>query len=482
MATANRIPAHAQLKLSVSSFKVVRPLVLVLSDSLALALSLGIAIFIKAQVYQGITLAPYVKLWPFTFVFLASYWMSGLYSKLVMSQPEDLERGAACSCCIFLSLSAATLSLRGASRLFTFTLAFCLIANLILMPLLREMCRHLFSRAPGWGYQAVIFGSGEEALALIQRSIADRGAGIRPVAVLDPSPESQPYLCGLPIVKSIDSAARQLDASAPAYGILTVAAASSTEMIRLINTPESIIFSRIVLLSNPSSMSSMWAVPLSKKHKLSLEKKHRTKTATYLVSKRVLDFSLALMAFLISLPVMVIIAIAIKLDSPGPWLFRHKRIGKNRKYFYAWKFRTMSSEGDRILNAWFIAHPEAKEEWLRYGKLVDDPRVTRVGRFLRSRSLDELPQLWNVLRGEMSLVGPRPIVESEVHHYGEDYDFYSQVQGGVTGMWQVSGRSETTYRERVMLDTFYVSNWTIWLDLAILIRTVGAVLLKKGAC
>ncbi len=471
-----------QLQLRVSRLSLVRPLVLLLSDTMALALSLMIAVFIKAQIYQAVTLAPYAKLWPFTFVFLASYWMSGLYSRLAMSQPEDLERGAACSCCIFLSLSAATLSLRGASKFFTFTLALCVIANLILMPLLRELCRHFFSRVPGWGYQAVIFGSGEEALALIQRSRADRDAGIRPVAVVDPSPDTQPYLCGLPIVKSIEVASLELDASTPVYGILTVAAASSAEMVRLINSPESIIFSRIVLVSNALSMSSMWAINLSKKHKLPLKQKSRIKTAHYLVSKRIIDCVLACLALMLCLPVMAVVVALIKLDSPGPWLFGHKRIGKDRTHFKAWKFRTMRVDGEAILARWFRKHPAAKEEWLRYGKLRDDPRVTRVGRFLRSRSLDELPQLWNVLRGDMSLVGPRPIVEGEVHHYGDDYDFYSQVQGGVTGMWQVSGRSSTTYRERVMLDTFYVSNWTIWLDLAILLRTVGAVLLKKGAC
>jgi len=477
----NFIPAPPQRRTGVAGFTVIRPLVLILSDTLALALSLGIAIFIKSRIYQGVTLAPYAKLWPFTFVFLASYWMSGLYSRLAMSQPEDLERGAACSCCIFLSLSAATLSLRGASKFFTLTLAFCLIANLILMPLLRELCRHLFSRSHGWGYQAVIFGSGRDAEALIERSQTDRGAGIRPVAVVDPSPDARPFLCGLPIVRSLDAAALELEASQPAYGILTVSAASSTEMVRLINSPESIIFSRIVLLANPSSMSSMWAIPFSKKHRLSPDQSQRTTGAAYRVSKRLLDFSLALIALIVLLPVMALLVLAVKLDSPGPWLFGHKRIGRDQKRFRAWKFRTMRVDGDRVLQDWFVAHPEARDEWLRYGKLKQDPRVTRVGRFLRARSLDELPQLWNVLRGEMSLVGPRPIVESEVHHYGEDYDFYSQVQGGVTGMWQVSGRSSTSYRERVMLDTFYVRNWTIWLDLAILIRTVGAVLLKTGA-
>lgn len=134
-----------------------------------------------------------------------------------------------------------------------------------------------------------------------------------------------------------------------------------------------------------------------------------------------------------------------------------------------------------MLEEHLAAHPEARDEWSRTQKLRNDPRVTRVGRFLRKTSLDELPQVWNVLRGEMSFVGPRPIVEAEVHHYGDSFDLYKRVRGGITGLWQVSGRSDTTYAERVTLDSFYARNWSVWLDLCILFRTFSVVLFGKGA-
>jgi lipopolysaccharide/colanic/teichoic acid biosynthesis glycosyltransferase len=171
----------------------------------------------------------------------------------------------------------------------------------------------------------------------------------------------------------------------------------------------------------------------------------------------------------------------IKLDSPGPIFFACTRVGRGGRLFQAWKFRSMVMNGDDVLAAHFHTNPESKREWEEYEKLRHDPRVTRAGRFLRRSSLDELPQLWNVLRGEMSLVGPRPIGHHEVVRYGSYFDMYTKVEGGVTGLWQVSGRSDTSYAERVVLDTFYVRNWSVWLDLCILFQTIGVVLAGRGA-
>jgi lipopolysaccharide/colanic/teichoic acid biosynthesis glycosyltransferase len=141
----------------------------------------------------------------------------------------------------------------------------------------------------------------------------------------------------------------------------------------------------------------------------------------------------------------------------------------------------MVPDADAVLTKYLETHPELKEEWLRDQKLRNDPRITRTGRFLRKTSLDELPQLWNVLRGEMSLVGPRPIVEAEIERYGANFALYTRVLPGLTGLWQVSGRNDTTYPERVALDSYYVRNWSVWLDLYILARTVWVVLAGKGA-
>ncbi len=141
----------------------------------------------------------------------------------------------------------------------------------------------------------------------------------------------------------------------------------------------------------------------------------------------------------------------------------------------------MVCNSDEVLRQYLNAHPQAREEWLADHKLRDDPRVTTIGRWLRSSSLDELPQLWNVLKGEMSVVGPRPIVEAEVEKYGEIFELYKAVRPGITGLWQVCGRNDTTYHQRVRLDRYYVRNWSVWLDAYILARTAYVVFRRRGA-
>ena len=180
-------------------------------------------------------------------------------------------------------------------------------------------------------------------------------------------------------------------------------------------------------------------------------------------------------------PLLGLIALLIKLDSPGPVLYTHTRIGFGGKPFKVWKFRTMIKDADRVLREYLEKHPELRAEWERDHKLRHDPRITRVGKWLRKTSLDELPQLWNVLRGEMSLVGPRPIVKEEVKKYGEKFSLYTKVKPGMTGLWQVSGRNDTSYEDRVNLDAYYVQNWSVWLDIYILARTVKVVVVGKGA-
>jgi Undecaprenyl-phosphate galactose phosphotransferase WbaP len=171
----------------------------------------------------------------------------------------------------------------------------------------------------------------------------------------------------------------------------------------------------------------------------------------------------------------------IKLDSPGPVLFGHRRLGAGDEHFLCLKFRTMHVDAERMLNEHLQGRPSLQAEWEQNHKLRDDPRVTRVGHFLRKTSLDELPQLWNVLRGEMSLTGPRPIVDAEVPKYGKDYELYRRIRPGMSGIWQVGGRNDMDYKERVALDSYYVRNWSVWLDIIILVRTVKTVLLGRGA-
>lgn len=199
------------------------------------------------------------------------------------------------------------------------------------------------------------------------------------------------------------------------------------------------------------------------------------------LEKWVVDKLLSVLAFIALLPLLIVIGLLVRLTSSGPVLFRHGRLGRYGRPIKILKFRTMYADADSRLERILAEDPEAAEEWRRSFKLKNDPRVTPLGRFLRKTSLDELPQIFNVLGGSLALVGPRPIVEDEVRYYGSAYRIMSSVRPGVTGLWQVSGRSDTDYARRVTLDTYYVLNWSPWMDIWILVRTAFAVLRMHGA-
>ncbi|MFN4281338.1 MAG: sugar transferase [Alphaproteobacteria bacterium] len=197
-------------------------------------------------------------------------------------------------------------------------------------------------------------------------------------------------------------------------------------------------------------------------------------------SKRLFDFIGALAMLIALSPIMLALAFMVRRDG-GPAIFGHRRIGSNGETFHCLKFRSMCVDAERRLQEHLAANPEARAEWERDFKLRDDPRVTPLGQFLRRTSLDELPQLINVIRGEMSLVGPRPIVADEVQRYGERFVAYRNCRPGITGLWQVSGRNDVSYRARVRLDSFYAARWSFAKDVFILVRTVGVVFRRSGA-
>ena len=201
----------------------------------------------------------------------------------------------------------------------------------------------------------------------------------------------------------------------------------------------------------------------------------------YRWAKRSMDLVFILLAFPIFFPVLVGISCVVLFSSPGPIFYSHRRIGRDGAFFSMWKFRTMCENSAEVLETYLAAHPEARREWTHTHKLRTDPRVTAVGRFLRQYSLDELPQLWNVVTGQMSLVGPRPIVAAEVEKYADGFRWYCRVVPGLTGLWQVSGRSELSYPQRVALDCDYVERWSLRRDLVILVRTLRSVVNQDGA-
>ena len=202
------------------------------------------------------------------------------------------------------------------------------------------------------------------------------------------------------------------------------------------------------------------------------------KVSLYSITKKIMDLVLSFIGLILLIPVFLILAILVKLDSKGPVFYAHTRKGKNRSDIKIYKFRTMYSNSDEIFESF---SDEQKEEYYKNFKLDNDPRVTKIGDFLRRTSLDEIPQLANVLKGDLSLVGPRPIVEKEICKYGQYADKLFSVIPGVTGYWQSHGRSDTSYEERIEMDMYYIDNRSILLDIKIMFKTVISVIKKEGA-
>jgi exopolysaccharide production protein ExoY len=201
-----------------------------------------------------------------------------------------------------------------------------------------------------------------------------------------------------------------------------------------------------------------------------------------LASKRVIDIILAVSGIVLLAPLLIICFVVTVVTSPGPVLFRHRRVGFKGKYFDCLKFRTMVTDAPERLRKLLESDPLAAAEWTANRKLRHDPRVTAIGAILRKSSLDELPQLFNVLRGDMSIVGPRPVTEDELIRYSSGINDYLACRPGITGLWQVSGRSTTTYNKRIACDVFYARKWSMTLDAKILIVTIPALLVSDDAC
>ena len=200
----------------------------------------------------------------------------------------------------------------------------------------------------------------------------------------------------------------------------------------------------------------------------------------YKTIKRILDFVFSFLLIIFLIPLLLLIVIIIKINSKGPILFTQKRIGKNNITFYCYKFRTMHHESKYLLKEILIKNPNFKSEFSESRKIINDPRITKIGKFLRFSSLDELPQIFNVLTGDMSLIGPRPIVKSEIKKYGNDFKKVFSNKPGISGLWQVSGRNKLSYNKRVELDIFYSENISFRLDIKIFLKTIFVILFPSG--
>lgn len=364
------------------------------------------------------------------------------------------------------------------------------VCSLGTVPFMRGLVRRLYARRAWWGVPAVIMGDAALSARLTATLRRRPELGFRPVAFAHwdedtPAPDTLPLglhlLSGAKAIHSFTRRTRRTRGDVCALLTIPLSADLESRAEQVARTSK--IFPSVVLVPEEFAAEglSFWVRPLEIGHMLGLKVRQNLLDPRRLFLKRCMDLVFSVIIGLVALPVLAGIALAIRIETSGSPLFRQNRIGRDGNEIRILKFRTMVQDAEVRLARYLEENPELREEWEATQKLQHDPRITRVGDFLRRTSLDELPQIWNVLCGEMSLVGPRPIVTAEISKYGTTFDAYLRVRPGITGLWQVSGRSDLSYPERVRIDAWYISNWSTWLDLYILARTIPVVFERKGA-
>ncbi|MBQ3060778.1 MAG: undecaprenyl-phosphate galactose phosphotransferase WbaP [Desulfovibrio sp.] len=344
-------------------------------------------------------------------------------------------------------------------------------AALLALPALRCFCRRHLARRWWWGSPLIILGRSRPARDIWHWLRRRPEFGLKPVQIL--ALPAEPEACDALLRRAL-----QRYPNAIGLVLLHTGDEKNAELLQQANQH----FRQLLVVPQVSrAMRRYWVTPCDLGIVTGLLLSQNLRDKRRLRVKRAIDVLLCLLTMPLLLPLGLALALAIRLDSPGPVFYRQERLGQHGQPLRIFKFRTMQANADALLEALLEQNPALRLEWQRDHKLKHDPRITRMGRFLRKTSLDELPQLINVINGGMSLVGPRPIVAAEIGKYGHVYEGYCRVKPGITGLWQVTGRNNTSYAQRVAYDHYYISNWSVWMDIWILGKTVPVVLTGYGA-
>ncbi len=450
-------------------------------DALAVFAAAATAVLVRYYLGGVFELSFYLRAGGATALFILAYAVLGLYSTTGLHPVAELQGIFRGTTLTILLLGTVTFFQRDAEAYSRAVLIGSWVLINVSVCLGRVVLRGYLSRCEWWGERAVILGAGSAGRAVAESLRLRPATGFRVVAILDDDFEKLERCRTMaPVTAPLIAAVTLAEEYGIRCAIVAMPNVPSAELTGIVERYAS-RFHHVYIIPDLFGISSLGVDARELGGILGVRVSHRLLHRTSQISKRVVDIAVASVGGVLLLPLFAVISMLIRATSRGPALYGHRRVGERGETFTAWKFRTMQDDSGEALRSYLEVHPELREEWERDQKLRDDPRITWVGRMLRRTSLDELPQLWNILRGEMSLVGPRPIVENEIERYGAKYSLYRRVRPGLTGLWQVSGRNNLPYAERVRLDEYYVRNWSIWLDLFILGRTLKVVLTGEGA-
>lgn len=446
--------------------------VVLLAADLAVLASCAVAAFLLRALVDNLDPVLYKGVMPFLLLGPVLNMALGTCQTIALPPSREIKQlflATTLTYLIILAFLFITKSGDAYSRLVVMGAWFC---SIFAVPVMRGYVRRKASGAEWWGRPLIIFSDGPLADDIWQSLATHPERGLRPVEKI-PVSRDTPDLSQI-----LATAARR---HPRALALLLPHPEGPPQDISFL-TEICCYFNGLLIVPLVNAEDTrLWLTPRDLGTVVGLLVRQNLLDPRRLLFKRCVDVLLTVLGSIVILPAGLLIALAIKLDSSGPVIYTQRRIGQGGDIISIYKFRTMVADADAVLQRCLEADPELRKEWNADQKLRRDPRITRMGHFLRKTSLDELPQLWNVLCGSMSLVGPRPIVENEARKYGPVFEEYCRVKPGITGLWQISGRNNTTYAERVRFDHYYVSNWSVWLDLWILARTIPVVLRGYGA-
>jgi len=457
--------------------------VLVLSDVALAIAAWEAAILVRAALGVGpISSSTVVGVLPSVAVWVVLRAVLGLYPGYGINAVDELRRQTYATFGTLTITATLAVVVHAGDEVSRFVLVAGFLVLLLFAPLARLVTKWWLMRAGLWGKPVVVFGSGEPGDRVATLLSREWGLGYNPLAVFATrTGQDRRDYEAIPDEQSLENATLL----ARRFGVDTVIFAMPhtrrEHLARLVHWA-SFGFRHVTVVPNLDGVANSGVVARDLAGVFGVEIRYNLLDPWVLRVKRTLDLLATAVGGIFVLPLLLMLGMLVRLESGGPVFYADKRMGRNGELFSCLKFRTMVPDAEAVLQRLLEEDPQARKEYARYHKLREDPRITRVGRFLRKTSLDELPQLWNVLRGEMSLVGPRPYLPRESEDIGVTQSDILRVYPGMTGPWQVSGRSNTTFEERVRMDAHYVRDWSVWLDLVLLARTVKCLLSDRSAC
>lgn len=471
----DRLPKKGERLVSYWKHRFQNIIVLAAGDMLAIVLAFLAAGSIR-YFWQGALLIP-----EWAWYLIPAWWIGAAIAQLLPSwglgPVEELRRTTLLLITIFSGAAVVLFISKTSESVSRITLSLALFVSCISVPFMRWLVKRTLISINQWGLPTVIYGGGDFGEQIVRFLQEEKGLGYNPIGIFDDDPSSwKTDLLNVPI-----EGGTNLVTPEASVAILAMPSMSSARAAELLEGPLS-YYRSVLLIPNMLDTPSLWVKPRDLNGILGLEITSNLINPFSRVAKLIFDYAVVILSFAFWFPVCAILYVLIKLEDGGDPFFRQERVGRGGQKFKTYKFRTMVPNAEEVLRQKLEEDDELRQEWETFYKLRNDPRITKIGKILRRLSLDELPQLINVLRGEMSLVGPRPLPQYHSNELPRRVrELRERVRPGITGLWQVSGRSDSGNEGMEQWDPYYVRNWSLWLDAVILIRTITAVVKGSGA-